>query len=128
FLEKCDGKAPPEWARPQVPQTAAWCGVDLALLDAFGKASGEPAGPAAGDGQAPAAPGAGRCRSSGGVAAGHGWPYAKSLLKIRAFGFRQVKLKLERDGAVAAARTARRLLGRPVDPRVDANMAWDVEQ
>jgi L-Ala-D/L-Glu epimerase len=128
FLEKCDGKAPPEWARPEVPQTAAWCGVDLALLDAFGKASGEPAGPTAGDGQAPAATGPGRYRYSGVVSAGHGWPYAKSLLKIRAFGFRQVKLKLERDGAVAAARTARRLLGRRVDLRVDANMAWDVEQ
>jgi len=128
FLEKCDGKAPPEWARPEVPQTAAWCGVDLALLDAFGKASGEPAGPAAGDGQAPAATGPGRYRYSGVVSAGDGWPYAKSLLKIRAFGFRQVKLKLERDGAVAAARTARRLLGRRVDLRVDANMAWDVDQ
>jgi L-alanine-DL-glutamate epimerase-like enolase superfamily enzyme len=62
------------------------------------------------------------------VSAGHGWPYAKSLLKIRAFGFRQVKLKLEREGTVRAARTARRLLGRRVDLRVDANMAWDVEQ
>src|SRR5215204_4754541 len=127
FLEKCDGKAPPEWARPEVPQTAAWCGVDLALLDAFGKASGEPAGPAAGDGQAPAAR-PGRYRYSGVVSAGHGWPYAKSLLKIRAFGFRQVKLKLEREGAVRAAGMARRLLGRRADLRVDANMAWDVEQ
>jgi len=128
FLGKCDGKAPPEWARPEVPQTAAWCGVDLALLDAFGKASGEPAGPAGADGQAPAATRPGRSRYSGVVSAGHGWPYAKSLLKIRAFGFRQVKLKLEREGAVPAARTARRLLGRRVDLRVDANMAWDVEQ
>ena len=128
FLEKCDGKAPPEWVRPEVPQTSAWCGVDLALLDAFGKASGEPAGPAAVDGQAPAATGLGRYRYSGVVSAGHGWPYAKSLLRIRAFGFRHVKLKLEREGAVAAARTARRLLGRRVDLRVDANMAWDVEQ
>jgi L-alanine-DL-glutamate epimerase-like enolase superfamily enzyme len=48
FLEKCDGKAPPEWVHPEVPQTAAWCSVDLALLDAFGRASGEPARPAAG--------------------------------------------------------------------------------
>jgi L-Ala-D/L-Glu epimerase len=62
------------------------------------------------------------------VSAGRGWPYALSLLKIRAFGFRQVKLKLEHDGAVRAARTARRLLGRRVDLRVDANMAWGVEQ
>lgn len=128
FLEKCDGKAPPEWVRPEVPQTSAWCGVDLALLDAFGKASGQPAGPAVADGQVPAAAGLERYRYSGVVSAGHGWPYAKSLLKIRAFGFRQVKLKLEREGAVRAARTARRLLGRRVDLRVDANMAWDVEQ
>jgi L-Ala-D/L-Glu epimerase len=128
FLEKCDGKAPPEWVRPEIPQTSAWCSVDLALLDAFGKASGEPAGPAVADGQAPAATGLERYRYSGVVSAGHGWPYAKSLLKIRAFGFRQVKLKLEREGTVRAARTARRLLGRRVDLRVDANMAWDVEQ
>jgi L-alanine-DL-glutamate epimerase-like enolase superfamily enzyme len=128
YLEKCDGKAPPEWVRPEVPQTSAWCSVDLALLDAFGKAAGEPAGPAVTDGQAPAATGVERYRYSGVVSAGHGWPYAKSLLKIRAFGFRQVKLKLEREGPVRAARTARRLLGRRVDLRVDANMAWDVEQ
>src|SRR5512132_199778 len=128
FLEKCDGKAPPEWVKPEIPQTSAWCSVDLALLDAFGKASGQPAGPAVEAGQAPAAAGLGRYRYSGVVSAGHGWPYAKSLLKIRAFGFRQVKPKLEREGAVRAARTARRLLGRRVDLRVDANMAWDVEQ
>jgi L-Ala-D/L-Glu epimerase len=62
------------------------------------------------------------------VSAGRGWPYAVSLLKMRAFGFPHVKLKLGQDGAVGAARTARRLLGRRVDLRVDANMAWDVEQ
>jgi muconate cycloisomerase len=128
FLEKCDGKAPPEWVRPEVPQTSAWCSVDLALLDAFGKAAREPAGPAGAGGQAPAGNGLKRYRYSGVVSAGHGWPYARSLLRIRAFGFRQVKLKLEREGAVEAARTARRLLGRRVDLRVDANMAWDVEQ
>jgi muconate cycloisomerase len=127
FLEKCDGKAPPEWVRPEVPQTSAWCSVDLALLDAFGRATGEPARPAVGA-KAPAAADLRRYRYSGVVSAGRGWPYALSLLKIRAFGFRQVKLKLEHDGAVRAARTARRLLGRRVDLRVDANMAWGVEQ
>jgi L-Ala-D/L-Glu epimerase len=127
FLEKCNGKAPPEWAQPEVPQTAAWCTVDLAVLDAFGQASGEPAWPAAGV-PAPSAAALGRYRYSGVVSAGRSWPYALSLLKIRAFGFPHVKLKLERDGAVRAARMARRLLGRRVDLRVDANMAWDVEQ
>ena len=43
FLEKCDGQAPAEWVRPEIPQTSAWCSVDLALLDAFGRAFGEPA-------------------------------------------------------------------------------------
>jgi L-Ala-D/L-Glu epimerase len=127
FLEKCDGKAPPEWVAPEVPQTSAWCSVDLALLDALGRASGEQARPAVGD-QAPTAASLGRYRYSGVVSAGRGWPYALSLLKNRAFGFRHVKLKLEHDGAVRAARTARRLLGPRVDLRVDANMAWDVEQ
>ena len=125
FLEKCDGKAPTEWVRPEIPQTSAWCSVDLALLDAFGRAFGQPVSLG---GQPPAAKALGRYRYSGVVSAGRGWPYARSLLKLRAFGFPHVKLKVERDGALAAARTARRLLGRRVDVRVDANMAWDVEQ
>src|SRR5215218_8203555 len=124
FLEKCDGKAPPEWVRPEVPQTSAWCCVDLALLDAFGRAFGEPASL----GGQPSEGALEGYRYSGVVSAGRGWPYAKSLLKMRAFRFPHVKLKVERDGALQAARTARRLLGRRVDLRVDANMAWDVEQ
>jgi len=124
FLEKCDGKAPPEWVAPDVPQTSAWCCVDLALLDAFGRAFGDPASPG---GQPPEGT-LERYRYSGVVSAGQGWSYAKSLLKMRAYGFPQVKLKLDKDGAPQAARTARRLLGRRVDLRVDANMAWNVDQ
>ena len=127
FLEKCDGKAPPEWVSPETPQTAAWCSVDLALLDAFGRASGEPARPGAGV-PAPSDAALGRYRYSGVASAGQGWSSAVSLLKLRAFRFPHVKLKLEQDEALRAARTARRLLGRRVDLRVDANMAWDVEQ
>ena len=125
FLEKCDGQAPSEWVRPEVPQTSAWCSVDLALLDAFGRAFDEPVSLAD---QPPAANALRRYRYSGVVSAGRGWPYARSLLKVRAFRFPHVKLKVEQDGAEQAARTARRLLGRRVDLRVDANMAWDVEQ
>jgi len=126
FLEKCDGKAPAEWVRPDVPQTSAWCSVDLALIDAFGRASGEPARLGPKGGQLPAA--MERYRYSGVVSAGRGWRDMVSLLKIRAYGFPHVKLKLEREGAVQAGRLARRLLGRRVDLRVDANMAWDVSQ
>jgi L-Ala-D/L-Glu epimerase len=125
FLERCDGKAPPGWVGPQVAQTAAWCSVDLALLDALGRASGEPVSLG---GPPPSAATLGRYRYSGVVSAGRGWAYGWSLLRMRAFGFPQVKLKVERDGALAAARTARRLLGRRVELRVDANMAWDAEQ
>ena len=128
FLEKCDGKAPAEWVGPEVSQCSAWCSVDLALLDAFGRAFGQPVGLGAPGAQPSADRALGRYRYSGVVSAGRGWPYAASLLKIRAFGFPHVKLKVERDGAPRAARTARRLLGRRVDLRVDANMAWNVEQ
>jgi muconate cycloisomerase len=124
FLEKCDGKAPSEWVRSDLPQSSAWCTVDLALLDAFGRTFGEPASL---EGE-PSTAAPARYRYSGVVSAGRGWPFALSLLKTRAFRFPHVKLKLERDGAVQAARTARRLLGRRVDLRVDANMAWDVER
>jgi L-alanine-DL-glutamate epimerase-like enolase superfamily enzyme len=127
FLEKCDGKAPPEWVNPEVPQTSAWCSVDLALLDAFGRAAGEPARSGS-EAPAPSDAALRRYRYSGVVSTGTGWSYAVSLLKMRAFRFPQLKLKLERDGALRAARTARRLLGRRVDLRVDANMAWDIEQ
>jgi L-Ala-D/L-Glu epimerase len=125
FLEKCDGKAPSEWVPPDLPQTSAWCCVDLALLDAFGRESGHPVSLG---GQPPMADALRNYRYSGVVSAGRGWSYVKSLLKMRAFGFPHVKLKLERDGTLQAARTARRLLGRRVDLRVDANMAWGVGQ
>jgi L-alanine-DL-glutamate epimerase-like enolase superfamily enzyme len=128
FLEKCDGKAPADWVPPDVPQSSAWCSVDLALIDAFGKATGEPAWLRTVDGQTSPAAALRRSRYSGVVSAGRDWRDIVSLLKIRAFGFPHVKLKLEGEGPVEAGRLARRLLGRRVDLRADANMAWDVEQ
>jgi muconate cycloisomerase len=119
YLGCCDGKAPAEWVEPDVPQTAAWCVVDLALLDAFGRAFGEPV------------------RLEGDVT----WPPAvrysvvisseaslKTLLAIRFAGVKQVKLKVEAEGDLAAAQRARRWLGRRCDIRVDANMAWDADE
>jgi muconate cycloisomerase len=123
FLEKCDGKAPPDWVAPEVPQSSAWSSVDLALIDAFGKASNGAIWPLA--------KGAGnmeRYRYSGVVSADRGWPFIATLLKVRAFGFPHVKLKVGREGTQRAARMSRRILGRSVDLRVDANMAWTVEQ
>lgn len=128
FLEKCDGKAPPDWVRPETPQSSAWCSVDLALIDAFGKAFGDAArvgatahGVSSGDRLE-------RTRYSGVVSADHGWRFVSTLLKMRLYRFPHVKVKVDREGAARAARVARRVLGRMVDLRVDANMAWEVEQ
>lgn len=122
FLEKCDGKAPPEWVSPQVPQTAAWAAVDLGLLDAVGREFNEPirfGGPSLVDPS---------FRYSAVLSAGRGLPFLTSLLRIRLFGFRDAKIKVAGEGALASARLARLVLGRRFDIRVDANMAWDAPQ
>jgi L-Ala-D/L-Glu epimerase len=124
FLTECDGAAPASWVDPCQRQAAAWCAVDLALLDALTRIEDRPAlaalvaQPSSTTGTAP------RLRYSGVVSADRGRRALTTLLKLRAFGLRQVKLKVGVDGAVGAARTARRLLGSGVDLRVDANMAW----
>jgi L-alanine-DL-glutamate epimerase-like enolase superfamily enzyme len=128
FLQKCDGKAPSEWVDPDVPQSSAWCSVDLALIDALGKEDDKPAHLAAAGIDSLPRQALAQSRFSGVVSADHGWHYLMSLLKVRAFRFPHVKLKVEHDGAVQAARVARRVLGRRVDLRVDANMAWDVDE
>jgi muconate cycloisomerase len=127
FLEKCDGKAPPDWVEPRIPQSSAWCSVDLALIDAFGRASETSASVGAPGMEGPAHV-LDRNRYSGVASVDRGWRFAVSLLKLRAFRFPHVKLKIEGDGAIEAATMARRLLGRGVDVRIDANMAWDVKQ
>jgi L-Ala-D/L-Glu epimerase len=128
FLEKCDGKAPPDWVNSETPQSASWCSVDLALLDAFGKAFGEAARLRTTDHRASPGDGLGGVRYSGVVSADRGWRFALSLLKMRLYSFPHVKLKVEREDAARVAGFARRLLGRRVDLRVDANMAWEVER
>ena len=120
YLTACDGKAPAEWVSPGTPQTAAWTAVDLALLDAFGREFREPVriGPAGGP--APA------FRYSAVFSADRGLRALKTLLKIRIYGIRQAKLKVEDEAPEQTARLARLVLGNGCDIRVDANMAWDV--
>lgn len=122
FLTRCDGKAPVDWVNPDQPQTAAWCAVDLAFLDSFGRAFQEPV-QLGSSGRFP-----NNVRYSPVISADSGLNFLKTLLKIRLYGFRQVKLKLEGENDNSAGRFARRVLGRRVDIRADANMAWDVEQ
>jgi L-alanine-DL-glutamate epimerase-like enolase superfamily enzyme len=120
FLGECDGRAPRGWVDAATPQGAAWCAVDLALLDGFGRSFG--ARPLAGhvSEQAPA------LRYSGVLSADAGMKLALGALKQRLFGLRQIKWKLSRETSDATARRVRRLCGSGVELRVDANMAWSV--
>jgi len=76
FLDRCDGKAPADWVAPDVPQTAAWCAVDLALLDACGHAFG----------QAAFGPNSMLSSYSGVLTHGPGGRLAKSCLFFRLYG------------------------------------------
>ncbi len=122
FLSQCDGKAPQEWVPAATPQTATWAAVDLALLDAFGHEYNEPIRLSDHPDLDP------KFRYSAVFSAERGFKAFKSLAKLRLYGFRQVKLKIEKDTAEETVRLARRFLGNKCDIRIDANMAWDVDQ
>ena len=122
FLEECDGRAPAEWVDPAMPQGAAWCAVDLALLDAFGRAGDER--PLADAPQAlPES-----FRYSGVLSAETGWKKALLLLAYRAMGVRYLKLKVGAETTPAAIRRIRALVGRGMDLRADANMGWTTDE
>ena len=121
FLWECDGKTP-GWVDQNTPQTAAWCAVDLALLDAFGKHFGDRALESESLATAP------DFRYSGALSADKGLALAKSALKQRLFGMGQIKLKVSGAGDIRTVKFLRRLLGRGIDLRVDANMAWSYDE
>ncbi len=122
FLGECDGKAPPALVQPEQPQTAAWCAVDLALLDTFGRAFGEPIRLSEQQ-QFPE-----HVRYSPVISADTGLKFLSTLLKIRLYGFPQVKLKVDREHSSDAARLTRLILGKNCELRADANMAWDLQE
>ncbi|MDJ0865922.1 MAG: enolase C-terminal domain-like protein [Myxococcota bacterium] len=119
FLEACDGRSPDDWVPAGTPQGAAWCAVDLALLDAFGRAARVPV--RLSERNAPPK----RLRYSVVLSSSAGW---KTLLATRLMAIRQVKLKVETGSEEAGALRTRRWLGRRCDVRADANMAWSVER
>jgi muconate cycloisomerase len=120
FLAACDGLAPADWASPDPPRPAAWCAVDLALLDAFGKHFGrtpfeQTSRPT-------------ELRYSGVLSSGHGWKHRLQPLAYRLLGFRSLKIKVGPDTAVEAIKRVRRWTGQSVQLRVDANMGWTFDQ
>lgn len=121
FLERCDGKAPEDWVDADEPQGAAWCTVDLMLLDAFGKQNGVAA--------LPVETGALEThRYSGVTSAEADASLVKSALKMRFYGIRQVKVKVDENVGARAIEVLRRWLGRGAELRVDANMLWSEAQ
>ena len=119
FLWSCNGKAPAEWVHPDQPQTAAWCTVDLALLDTFGRVFQQQIQ----FGDANISP-TNVCCSA--VIPSDVSP--KTLLLIRLARVRQVKLKLDEDNCVEAAQRCRKFLGSQFEIRADVNMGWTVDQ
>lgn len=124
FLAECDGKAPREWVDPAIPQTAAWCAVDLALLDAFARAFGVDLHrePVFGGEAWPE-----RLRYGIALSGGSRLRALSTLLKARAYGIRDVKVKVD-GSSTDGVGMARRVLGRRARLRVDANMAWSAAE
>ena len=120
FLKDCDGKSPGNWVSPELPQTAAWAAVDLALLDALGHELQLPVRLGNSSIEPP------DFRYSAVFSDQKGISAIWTLLKIRFYGFRHVKIKIDRSTAEKSIRLARRILGARRDIRVDANMTWDI--
>lgn len=120
FLTRCDGVAPADWVAAETPQSAAWCAVDLALLDAYGKKHGRaPFGPPAPD--LPAG-----FRYSGVLTSSRSWKQTAQLLAYRLLGYRALKLKVDDRTTPAEIAGIRRKGGSGIELRCDVNMGWDV--
>lgn len=107
---------------------AARCGLELAVLDAYTRRLGQPVGAifrAVNGGEAVfSAPR--RVRYSGAITAETPRKERISAWKMRLYGFHQVKVKVGVAGQddPERLRRMRRILGRSVDVRLDANEAW----
>lgn len=122
FLTDCDGQAPAEWVPPETPQSAAWCAVDLALLDAFGKHFGcQPFGH-------PSPPLRDGFRYSGVLTSTRSWKQAAQLFLYRILGYRALKLKVDEQTGPAEIARIRRRAGPRMDLRADVNMGWTLQQ
>lgn len=109
---------------------AARCAVELALLDAYGRKYGQPLSAVtallAADVHQPRP----RVRYSGAITSARGMKLRLSAWAQWFFGFAQMKVKVGIEGYNDAARlrTIRRILGRTMDVRVDANEAWSADE
>jgi L-Ala-D/L-Glu epimerase len=109
---------------------AARCAVELAVLDAYGRAFGEPLSAVT----KLLSPGLyeprERVQYSGVILSARGWKARAMAVAYRLLGFAQLKVKVGIAGHDDAARlrTVRRCVGRGIDLRVDANEAWAADE
>jgi muconate cycloisomerase len=114
----------------QCQGNAARCAVELALLDAYGRSFGEPlmnvTKMLAPELYEPRE----HVQYSGAIASARGWKLRLVAGIMRCYGFHQVKLKVGIPGYndVKRARSLRRIAGRKMDIRVDANEAWHTDE
>ncbi len=112
---------------------AARCALELAVLDAYGRAFGKSLGDAVGLVDAPGLERFDRprpVRYSAAITAESKRREIVSAVKFRLYGFRDVKMKVGVAGQDDPARLerVRRVLGRRVDVRIDANEAWRADE
>jgi muconate cycloisomerase len=105
---------------------AARCAVELALLDAYGRRFGVPLASVtsllAPDLYEPRP----WVRYSGAITSAHGWKVRLAALRLWAYRFRHIKVKVGIAGQddVKRLRLIRKRVGGRTDLRVDANEAW----
>ncbi|MFC1549074.1 mandelate racemase/muconate lactonizing enzyme family protein, partial [Candidatus Omnitrophota bacterium] len=98
------------------------CATELALFDAVGKYYGESVCSFLGERVA------GEVFYSGVISAGSTASAALDALKLKLYGFKQVKIKVGLQDDLERLRAIRRILGENIDIRVDANCAWNTEE
>jgi L-Ala-D/L-Glu epimerase len=110
----------------QCQGNAARCALELALLDAYGKAFGQPLSAVtqllAPNLFSPRA----WVRYSGAITSAKGWKLRIAAWLMRLYRFRQLKVKVGIAGYddVARLKSLRKRVGSKMDLRIDANEAW----
>lgn len=105
---------------------AARCALELALLDAFGRAFAQPLSSVTPLRAADLHERKDIVRYSGAITSAAGWKVRLAAWKMWIYGFKQMKIKVGIAGQddVDRLRAVRRRMGKKVDLRIDANEAW----
>jgi L-alanine-DL-glutamate epimerase-like enolase superfamily enzyme len=135
LVRRLEGLALPETeADPRgMAGNSARCALELALLDAYSRREGRSVGDAirlVESARDLLNPGARPVRYSGAITADDPRKEVVAAWKMWIYGFHQVKVKVGVAGQDDPARLAklRRILGRRMDIRIDANEAWSARE